>query len=132
MTQLALHVYHLDDDSFADHVVHCLKEAGVARDWKIERPTDATNAILLPVDPDEDDSDSWEDRNRKIEIAVDYLRRMRPEPLDVIRESGLRIAMRVHTREAYLPLPVEFVRECGRLGLQICILNERLFYGEAP
>ena len=60
---------------------------------------------------------------RKLAAALELLRSISPDTLDKIRDLRLDTAMRIHTPEFYLPLPSEFVRECGRLGLDICILN---------
>lgn len=124
MDLLALHVYHLDDGPEADAVIGLLTEAGVGSDWRIEGPDeDDSNGIIVPVEWN-GDTKSWQVRQGKLEIAVELLRKLRPGPLDTIRGMQLRTAMRIHTREFYLPLPASFVRECGRLGLEICILNE--------
>jgi hypothetical protein len=123
MNLLALHVYHLDDGPEADAVIALLTEAGIGPEWHIERPNEA-NAILLPIELQDRVDESWQVRQRKLELAVARLCMLRPEPLGAIRQMQLSTAMRIHTREFYLPLPANFVRECGRLGLEICILNE--------
>ena len=123
MNLLALHVYHLDDGPDADDVIALLAEAGVGSDWRIERPNGDSNAVLLPIELDNGVTESWRVRQTKLEIAVARLRELRPGPISAIRGMQLKTAMRIHTREFYLPLPGDFVRECGRLGLEICILN---------
>lgn len=125
MELLALHVYHLDEGPETDAVVALLVEAGVGLDWVIERPNDDSNAILLPIEMDGGNKESWQVRNEKLELAVARLRNLWADPINAIREMQLRTAMRIHTTEFYLPLPAGFVSECGRLGLEICILNNR-------
>ncbi len=127
MNLLALHIYHLDDDEEADAVIALLTDAGVELDWKIERPNEDTNAILLPITLDDDGTEPYQIRLKKLEIAVARLRNLRPEPISAIRELDLDTAMRIHTSEDYLPLDSDFVRECGRLGLEICVFNEGVF-----
>jgi hypothetical protein len=124
MNLLALHVYHLDDGPDTDAVIALLAEAGVGPEWQIQRPTEETNAILLPVDLDGAGRKLWQVRQQKLEKAVALLSMLQPAPIDDIRASHLSTAMRIHTTEFYLPLPANFVKECSRLGLEICILNE--------
>ncbi len=124
MNLLALHVYNLDDGPETEAVIALLTEAGVGSEWQIERPNEATNAIFLPIEFHDGGAQSWQVRQKKLELAVTRLRKLRPDPIGAIRGMQLSTAMRIHTREFYLPLPANFVRECGRLGLEICILNE--------
>jgi hypothetical protein len=124
MNLLCLHVYHLDDGPDADAVIAFLTQAGVGPDWHIERPDGESNGISLPIELDDGETESWRVRQKKLEIAVGRLCKLRSDPINAIREMQLRTAMRIHTREFYLPLPSNFVRECGRLGLEICVLNE--------
>jgi hypothetical protein len=120
--ELSLHVYHLDEGPEADEVVALLTEAGVSA--AIDRPTAESNAILVPVILDPTGLEEWQVRQAKLVAGIELLRRLRPEPLKAARALGLATAARIHTPEFYLPLPAEFVRECGRLGLEICVLNE--------
>ena len=124
MNLLALHVYHLDDGPAADAVIALLAEAGVGPEWQIERPNGDGNDITLPIELDGGGKESWQVRQEKLELAVARLRKLRPDPIHAIRAMQLCTAMRIHTTEFYLPLPASFVKECGRLGLEICILNE--------
>src|SRR5262245_12414454 len=124
MNLLALHVYHLDDGPEADAVIALLTQAGVSSEWAIERPTEETNGIFVPVELNGGGPEAWQVRQQKLEKAVVLLSKLKPVPIGDIRASGLQTAMRIHTREFYLPLPANFVKECGRLGLEICILNE--------
>jgi hypothetical protein len=124
MNLLALHIYHLDDGPEADAVVALLTEAGVTKDWPIERPNEEANDVSLPIELDDKGVESHQLRQAKFEMAVDRLSRLRPEPISQISKMRLSIAMRIHTKEFYLPIPADFVRECGRLGLEICILYE--------
>lgn len=124
MDLLALHVYHLDDGPLADDVIALLTEAGIGPEWRIERPNGDSNDILLPIELADGNKKLWEVRQEKLEVAVARLRKLRHDPIDTIRGMQLRTAMRIHTREFYLPLPADFVIECGRLGLEICVLNE--------
>jgi hypothetical protein len=124
MNLLSLHVYHLDDGPDADAVIALLTQAGVGPEWQIERPDGKSNDISLPIELEDGDIKAWQVRQKKLEIAIARLRKLSPDPFDAIRGMQLRTAMRIHTREFYLPLPGNFVRECGRLGLEICILNE--------
>lgn len=120
--ELSLHIYHLDEGPEADEVVALLTRAGVVSD--IERPTLESNAIFVPVACDATGREEWQVRQAKLAAGTELLRRLRPGPLEAVRGLGLRTAARIHTPEFYLPLPAEFVRECGRLGLEICVFNE--------
>ena len=124
MDLLALHVYHLDDGPEADAVIDLLSKAGVGSEWQIERPSDDNNAILLPIELHSGGDETWQGRKRKLKTAVNRLRKLHPDSISDIRGMQLSTAMRIHMNEFYLPLPSDFVRECGRLGLEICILNE--------
>lgn len=124
---LSLHAYHLDDDSEADVVIELLEAAGIGNEWSIQRPTEATNSILVPVLLDNASLDQRALEFRRLRRSLDLLKVMSKPNIDTIKSFGLSIAMRLHTSEFYLSLPEDFVHECGRLGLQICICNNRAF-----
>jgi hypothetical protein len=127
MDLLALHIHPLDDNEEADEIIALLTQAGLSSDWTIEKPTEATNALFVPVEIQSGALADWEIRQQKLEKALVLLRALQPATIAAIQECGLDVAMRIHTEEFYLPLPVAFVRECARLGLEICIFNTRSF-----
>lgn len=124
---LSLHIYHLDEGAEADSVIELLEAAGIGNEWSIQRPTEASNAILVPILFEDVSLDEYALRMRRMRRSMDLLKALSKPNLDTIKGFGLSVAMRIHTSEYYLPLPEDFVRECGRLGLEICIFNCRAF-----
>ena len=120
MTEIALHIYHLDDNEEAEEIIQLLNQAGIGERWLIERPTEETNAIFVRVNVAESNDEEWKIRQRKFKKAVELLGDLDEETIHKIKGS---VAMRIHTPEFYLPIPAKFVWECGRLGLEICILH---------
>ena len=114
MNELAFHVYHLDDGPEADAVIAFLTDAGIGSKWRIERPTDETNSILIPIELESNSAHCPPFDPPNLEKAVAFLRTLRPEPLAAIRAMQLSTAMRFHTRGFLLQLPTDFVNECGR------------------
>ena len=127
MELLALHVCPLDDDSEADQVVQLLTKDGIPDTWRVERPTEATNGLFVPVELDLLPKEDWQIRQQKLAKSRKLLDKLKVETVRAIRAMGLGIAMRIHTQEFYLPLPWEFVSACGRLELEICIFNDSDF-----
>ncbi len=125
MDSLALHIYHLDEGEEADRVIQLLKPFGIGDKWPVERPTEQTNAIFVPVEIRDIATEVWEIRQQKLNKSLALLRALDRKTVDAIRALDLSVAMRVHTTEFFLPLESEFVSECGRLGLEICIYNSK-------
>ncbi len=125
MELLALHIYHLDDGDETDKIIELLKSSGVGSGWTIERPSEDTNAIFVPIEIDIGTMESFEIRQRKIIKSLSLLTELNKDGINRIKGFNLNVAMRIHTSEFYLPLPGEFVTACGQLGLEICIFNTR-------
>lgn len=125
MEFLGLHIHHLDDGEEADKIIQMLRLSGVDGRWSIKRPTDETNSIIIPVNISNTFAEDWRTRQQKINESIKLLQVLNKKTIDIIKELGLNVAMRVHTKETYIPFSEEFVKECGRLGLEICVLNTR-------
>lgn len=126
MELLALHIYHLDDGEESDKIIKLLKSTGIEKKWNIEPPSEETNAIFIPVELNAKNLESWKMRDKKLSRSLSLLSKLDKDVIDNIKSSGLSTAMRIHTDEFYLPLPGNFVAECGRLGLEICVFNTKL------
>jgi hypothetical protein len=125
MDLLALHMYHLDDDDEADQIIQLLKRNGLESQWRIERPNENTNAIFIPVLLDDGAlTETWQIRQAKFNKALGLLLALNQETINAIKNLGLRVALRIHTDEFYLPIPSDLVTACGNLGLEICILSK--------
>ncbi len=126
MELLALHIYHLDEGEEADRVVQILREGGLGPDWRIERPTEATNAIFVPAEVENEPGEGWQIREQKLARALVLLRALGRKAIEAIRALDLQVAMRIVTADWVLPLSAEFVAECARLDLGIFIVNTRV------
>lgn len=122
---LAVHIYHLDDDKEADEIVHILEFLGIGERWTIERPTDETNAIFVRVVKNQQ-----YDENRRVELyqeALELVHAMDRETVEAIKAKDLCVALRITTSDFYITLPEGLVFACGILGLQICVFNTKAF-----
>ena len=121
MEFLGLHIHHLDEGELADEIVVILKSTLTSESWVIERPTEETNAIFIPVDVDNTDKESYLICSQKSDRAVILLQQLTRETITAIRAMGLSVGMRIHSDEGLLPIPASFVAACGRLNLGIYI-----------
>lgn len=125
MELLGIHIHPLDDNEEADEIIDLLRRGGVSEEWVILRPDGESNSIFIPVEIVLGQLSEAHVRQAKLAKALGLLRALQPVTIGDVRSFGLEVAMRIHTRESYLPLPAEFVHECGRLGLDICVQNVR-------
>src|SRR5262249_21513288 len=116
-----------DDGPESDAVISLLKDAGVGDDWTIQPPNGDTNAIFIPIPAETGKLESSAAMADPFKKAQQLLQALERPPIDSIKALSLSVAMRIVTSEFYLPLPEDFVRECGRLGLEICIFNSTSF-----
>ena len=121
MKFLGLHIHHLDEGDLADEIVEILKSKLTSENWVIERPTEETNAIFVPVDVGDTDKKSYLISSQKFDRAVILLQQLTTETITAIRATGLSVQMRIHSDEGLLPIPASFVAACGRLNLGIYI-----------
>jgi hypothetical protein len=122
---LAIHIYHLDNDEEADEIVHTLESLGIGESWTIERPTNETNAIFVHVGKNQQ-----LDKNQRVELyqeALELIHAMDKKVVEAIKARDLRVALRITTSDFYISLPEDLVSACGILGLQICIFNTKAF-----
>jgi len=125
MEVLALHIRHLDDGPEANDVLQALRAAGLSDEWRIERPSEATNALWAHVEVEESGEEGWRCREAKLDKAVQLLGALDPGALRALcQRTELGLAMRIHSAENFIPLSAAFVQECGRLGLEILVVNE--------
>jgi hypothetical protein len=121
--ELSIHIYHLDDDEEADAIVNALESLGIGERWTIERPTDETNAIFVPVGNDQ----QHDEDQGPYQAALELVRAMDRETVEAIKAMDLRVALRITTSDFYISLPESLVSACGILGLEICIFNTKAF-----
>jgi hypothetical protein len=124
MTQIAIHIYPLDDNEEAEEIIQLLNQVGIGERWVVERPTEETNSILVRVNVAEASNQESKVREQKWERAIFLLGELDKETIHKIKGMDVDVAVRIHTPESYLPIPAEFVSECGRLSLEICIFNQ--------
>lgn len=115
---LAIHIRPLDDDNESKEIIGLLKKA-IDKKWLIERPRKETNAIFIPIKSEKDD-------NEKLLEAKQLLKSLNKKTINSIKNYDLSISLRIHHNNFYLSLPDFLISECGRLGIGIDILNEKL------
>ncbi len=115
---LALHIYPLDNDEECDKIIEILKK-DIGDVWTIEKPTSETNAIFMPIKSKRDDQ-------KKLLDTTKLLKHLNKKTIDSIKNYDLSISLRIHYNGLYLSLPDFLIKECGRLGIEINILNEKL------
>ncbi len=125
MEFLGLHIFHLDIGEKCDNVINLLKK-DIGEIWEIKKPTEETNAIYVPINIKNIKCESGKLLEEKLKKSIKLLKSIRKTTIDKIKKFDLDVAMRVHTNKFYLSLSPEFVKECGRLGFEIDIMNTKL------
>jgi len=125
MEFLGLHISPLDEGEECDRVISLLRR-DVTNSWTIEKPTEKTNAIFVPIKIKNRNYEPGELCERKLKKSLKLLKSIKKTTINSIKKFDLDVAMRIHTEEFYLSLSWEFVKECGRLNLEIDVMNTKL------
>lgn len=115
---LALHIYHLDNNEECEKIINLLKRDNIDKRWKVELPTEETNAIFVYIKSKKNDKEKFKD-------VLNLLRSLNERTIDSIKKHSLSVALRIHHDNFYLSLPDFLIKECGRLGIEINLLYEK-------
>lgn len=123
MEFLALIIKPLDDNEEAEEIAPLLPGTGIGVEWEIQRPTEETNAIIIPVVENEQvPAEHWKREQQlrgHLDRAIELLRGLERSTVAEIQRLHLDVFIRIHIPETYLFLPPDFTEACGRLGLEL-------------
>ncbi len=121
MIDFTIHISPLDDDNEFKKIKDKLKN--ISKNYRIEKPTDETNALIIPVEIKNKDYESWKLRDEKIKKMIKLLEKLDIKFIKYVKSIGLSANLKIYTDEFAIPLPLNLLKECSRLGIDIYIIN---------
>jgi hypothetical protein len=121
--EVVLQIYHLDDtDASVNEIVSILQRRHLQEGWKINKPTEESNSILIKYDHKEKLEPEYFERDFLFNNTTEFLMPFEKEQVDEIKAFQLGVILKVVTEEFALPIPAKLLAECGRLGIDLYIL----------
>ncbi|HVN16098.1 MAG TPA: hypothetical protein VMT73_10200 [Anaerolineales bacterium] len=121
--EVFLQIHHLDDGEEANEIIAVLKKKRMADSWMIQRPTEESNSVIVEYIGNEKIEPEYVKRNFLFDKATELLISMEREQIEKIKEYHLGVMLKIVTTEFALLIPSKLLGECGRLGVDIYVLN---------
>lgn len=122
-----LQIHHLDDGEEADEIISIIEQKHLPNNWLIERPTEESNSVLIQYVQNETFNLEYVERDFLFNKAVELLMSIDVEQIEKIKVHQLGVILKIITNEFALPIPADLLGECGRLKIDIYVLNLNLF-----
>ena len=121
--EVVLQIHHLDDtDEDINKIVAILERRHLQEGWKISRPTEESNSILIKYDRTQKLEPEYVERDFLLNNAAEFLMPFEKKQIDDVKTFQLGVMLKIVTEEFALPIPAKLLAECGRLGIDLYIL----------
>ena len=121
--ETVLQIYHIDDnDEGLDEVVSILERRRLQEGWKINKPTEETNSILIRYNRNTKLEPEYVERDFLLNNAAEFLMPFEKKQFDEVKAFQLKVMLKIITEEFALPVPAKLLAECGRLGIDLYFL----------
>ena len=121
--KIVLQIYHLDDnDEDLAEIVSILERKRLQKGWKIHKPTEETNSILIRYDHNQKLEPEYAERDFLLNNAAEFLVPFEKKQIDEVKAFQLGVMLKIVTEEVALPIPAKLLAECGRLGIDLYIM----------
>jgi len=126
LDEVILQIHHLDDNEEADLVLQHIGSAVAAVRCRVERPTEASNSILVfcEADPEKHSRDRL---SAMLENACRLVEALESSKVQAISDLGLAISLVVRSAAWQVQIPPDLARACGQKGIGIRIEDVEKF-----